>query len=284
MASLSLKRKRPSGYGAVMGSASRSYGPPVGVFDLYRPEPSLRDRRKRRKDKLSWVEHTFTPYFDGHSWRKYGEKIIKDSPFHRCSYREDKKCMASKQVQQENFNDPPLFCVTYEHEHTCNAAPVPAPDVMVVEDKLLASDKMMLRFGSSSGQHQYARMQQEWQQYHQPVPLISPFLMTNIDSSGGQLHEQQPAFPSDVPPAATSWLPSFPIIESLPMAAASIDEGGMFSTLVWDSFRYCSDDHLHLDNNDAQLPGNSSRSLFSWETDGCSLAHMLMGIETECMI
>jgi hypothetical protein len=36
-----------------------------------------------RKDRPSWVKHTFTPHFDGHLWRKYGQKNIKDSAFPR---------------------------------------------------------------------------------------------------------------------------------------------------------------------------------------------------------
>ncbi|KAL6845882.1 hypothetical protein ACP4OV_024457 [Aristida adscensionis] len=89
MASLCLKRKQPSDEGAVNEFASGSYyGPAGGVSGLYPPEPLQRYRRKRRKDKLSKVEHTFTPYLDGHSWRKYGEKSIKDSPFNRLKDRQ----------------------------------------------------------------------------------------------------------------------------------------------------------------------------------------------------
>ena len=32
------------------------------------------------KDEHTWIKHTLTPYFDGHLWRKYGQKVIKDAP------------------------------------------------------------------------------------------------------------------------------------------------------------------------------------------------------------
>ncbi|KAL6845881.1 hypothetical protein ACP4OV_024456 [Aristida adscensionis] len=268
-----LKRKQPCGQGAIMGPASGSYGPPGG------------DRRKRRKDKFTWVKHTLTPYFDGHLWRKYGQKIIKDSPFprlyFRCSYRDDKNCMASKQVQQENCSDPPLFMVTYEHEHTCGAVPLPASDVddFVDDDEPpAASDGWLLRFGSSGGSRcRDAWMQHERPQHHlQPVPP-SPFLMMNFDSysSSCQLRDRNPVFLADIPPAAAASWPSpssFSIVDdaSAPPPSSTDDEGGMFSAWGWDSSRYCLDDHL-------EFRDNSSCSLFSWEVDGCSLGHALMG-------
>lgn len=43
--------------------------------------------------------------------------------YYRCSYREDKGCQATKQVQQQCGSDPPLFLVTQKGEHTCNTAP-----------------------------------------------------------------------------------------------------------------------------------------------------------------
>ncbi|KAL6652630.1 hypothetical protein ACP70R_011555 [Stipagrostis hirtigluma subsp. patula] len=284
-----LKRKQLSGHGAVMGSAAGSYGPPGGVFGLYPSEPLPRDRRKRRKDKLTWVEHTFTPHFDGHLWRKYGQKIIKDSPFprlyFRCSYREDKKCMASKQVQQENSDDPPRFMVTYEHEHSCGTEPIPTPniDIFVAEaEPASARDGLVLRFGSTGDiHHRDARLQQERQRNHHPGPP-SPFMTMNFNSWTGQQHDQQAsALPSEITaPGAASWSSSssFPIIEASPTMPLAYDEGGMFLTWEWDSFRCCVEDHFQF-GDQPQFPGNSSGSLFSWEIDGCSLAHTLTGIE-----
>uniref|UniRef100_J3N1S0 WRKY domain-containing protein n=1 Tax=Oryza brachyantha TaxID=4533 RepID=J3N1S0_ORYBR len=141
------------------------------------------------------VNLTPIPHTDGHLWRKYGEKKIKNSPFprtlthakrvcisgssrrktsveyqlemgdgtitkpiimalvlhirliirrvvilfhlplkvswltrlyYRCSYRDDRNCVATKVVQQENDADPPLYRVTYIHHHTCSPPP-PAP-------------------------------------------------------------------------------------------------------------------------------------------------------------
>ena len=36
-----------------------------------------------RRDRPSWVKITYTPYFDGHLWRKYGQKKIKDAEYPR---------------------------------------------------------------------------------------------------------------------------------------------------------------------------------------------------------
>ncbi|CAL5068186.1 unnamed protein product [Urochloa decumbens] len=306
-----LKRKKPSypfTQGAVMGSASGSCSPRGGVFGLSPQAP--RHSCKRRKDKLTRVEHTLTPYFDGHLWRKYGQKVIKDAPYprlyFRCSYREDRHCLASKLVQQVTHDDPPLYEVTYKHEHTCNAAPVPAPDIEADALPTDTSDDaaLVLRFGSSGdggGRNDHggaAMLLQEQQQYYRPVMHPSPLVMINKfdDSNISQLHacffpsshvvppvvSSCPPFPiieSSPTPPTTSWSPSFPIIESSPTVVPSTyHEGDMFSTLDWDSFIYDLDDHAHFSSENGQFPGNA----FSWETsDGNPLAHLRKGIKAE---
>ncbi|KAL0464848.1 UNVERIFIED_CONTAM: WRKY transcription factor 22 [Sesamum latifolium] len=52
------------------------------------------------------------------SWRKYGQKPIKGSPYPRGYYRcsTSKGCMARKQVER-NRSDPGMFIVTYTAEH-----------------------------------------------------------------------------------------------------------------------------------------------------------------------
>lgn len=52
------------------------------------------------------------------SWRKYGQKPIKGSPYPRGYYRcsTSKGCLARKQVER-NRSDPGMFIVTYTAEH-----------------------------------------------------------------------------------------------------------------------------------------------------------------------
>ncbi|BAH95488.1 Os12g0116400 [Oryza sativa Japonica Group] len=80
-----------------------------------------------RKEERTWTTDTYAPYDDGHQWRKYGEKKLSNSNFprfyYRCTYKNDMKCPATKQVQQKDTNDPPLFSVTYFNHHTCNSSP-----------------------------------------------------------------------------------------------------------------------------------------------------------------
>ncbi|XP_021754249.1 WRKY transcription factor 22-like [Chenopodium quinoa] len=56
---------------------------------------------------------------DKWNWRKYGEKVIKGSPYprsyYRCSYAGG--CLARKQVEQ-SISDPGLFLITYMEEHS----------------------------------------------------------------------------------------------------------------------------------------------------------------------
>ncbi|KAJ9553000.1 hypothetical protein OSB04_017045 [Centaurea solstitialis] len=72
---------------------------------------------------------------DGYSWSKYGQKDILGAKhprgYYRCTHRQSKGCLATKQVQRTE-NDPNIFHVTYRGSHTCNpgtdiASAVPLP-------------------------------------------------------------------------------------------------------------------------------------------------------------
>ncbi|KAL6905747.1 hypothetical protein ACP4OV_003348 [Aristida adscensionis] len=90
---------------------------------------TARSAKRRRtlmegKSSSSWVHLTAVPHEDGYEWRKYGEKRINGTDFtrnyFRCTYRDDRGCQATKHVQQKDSNDPPMFIVTYNNDHTCN--------------------------------------------------------------------------------------------------------------------------------------------------------------------
>ncbi|PKU85328.1 putative WRKY transcription factor 53 [Dendrobium catenatum] len=59
---------------------------------------------------------------DGYSWRKYGQKVILGSKFHRayyrCSHRDTLGCPATKQVQRSD-DDSSLFQISLHGDHTC---------------------------------------------------------------------------------------------------------------------------------------------------------------------
>ncbi|WVZ54791.1 hypothetical protein U9M48_005537 [Paspalum notatum var. saurae] len=91
-----------------------------------RAAATARPQQRIRKDERSWTSDTYAPYDDGHQWRKYGEKKLSNSNFprfyYRCTYKNDMKCPATKQVQQKDTSDPPLFSVTYFNHHTCSTS------------------------------------------------------------------------------------------------------------------------------------------------------------------
>ncbi|XP_073269687.1 WRKY transcription factor 22-like [Primulina huaijiensis] len=75
---------------------------------------------KRRKNNLKRVCHVpaENSSSDMWSWRKYGQKPIKGSPYPRGYYKcsTSKGCMARKQVER-NRSDPGMFIITYTAEH-----------------------------------------------------------------------------------------------------------------------------------------------------------------------
>ncbi|MCD9641084.1 hypothetical protein HAX54_026956 [Datura stramonium] len=75
---------------------------------------------KRRKNQLKKVCQVAADALssDMWSWRKYGQKPIKGSPYPRGYYKcsTSKGCLARKQVER-NRSDPNMFIVTYTAEH-----------------------------------------------------------------------------------------------------------------------------------------------------------------------
>ncbi|KAF8706374.1 hypothetical protein HU200_030638 [Digitaria exilis] len=100
---------------------------PSYLSDFGSSHRAARNQQQRiRKDERTWTSDTYAPYDDGHQWRKYGEKKLSNSNFprfyYRCTYKNDMKCPATKQVQQKDTSDPPLFSVTYFNHHTCSTS------------------------------------------------------------------------------------------------------------------------------------------------------------------
>ncbi|CAO2143069.1 unnamed protein product [Urochloa humidicola] len=102
---------------------------PAYLSDLGSHRAGRTQQQRVRKDERTWTSDTYAPYDDGHQWRKYGEKKLSNSNFprfyYRCTYKNDMKCPATKQVQQKDTSDPPLFSVTYFNHHTCSTSSNP---------------------------------------------------------------------------------------------------------------------------------------------------------------
>ncbi|XP_008788524.2 WRKY DNA-binding transcription factor 70 [Phoenix dactylifera] len=108
------------------------------VFDGKRKSTEEREKpdgRKRRRQLNSWSIVTSVPHYDGHQWRKYGQKQINNAKYprsyYRCTNSKDQGCPATKTVQQEDRDsDPPKFSVTYSMQHTCKDVDINSPFVM----------------------------------------------------------------------------------------------------------------------------------------------------------
>ncbi|KAK4268404.1 hypothetical protein QN277_025069 [Acacia crassicarpa] len=92
---------------------------PTTIKDRTRSSP-----KKRKSAQIqTWVEESkISPKEDGHSWRKYGQKIILNAKhprnYYRCTHKQHQGCEAIKHVQKIQ-DDPPFFRTTYFGRHTC---------------------------------------------------------------------------------------------------------------------------------------------------------------------
>uniref|UniRef100_A0A0D9WE49 WRKY domain-containing protein n=1 Tax=Leersia perrieri TaxID=77586 RepID=A0A0D9WE49_9ORYZ len=79
---------------------------------------------KRRRYTNSTSQVTPVPHYDGHQWRKYGQKNINNSnhqrSYYRCTYKHEQNCKATKTVQQlYNAGETIMYTVVYYGQHTC---------------------------------------------------------------------------------------------------------------------------------------------------------------------
>ncbi|XP_062190746.1 transcription factor WRKY45-2 isoform X2 [Phragmites australis] len=86
---------------------------------------------------------------DGHSWRKYGQKRIQDSPYprsyYRCTHRPDQECRATRQVQASETN-PSEYVISYFGKHTCRD---PSTIPLVIEAAAPMDCANLISFGST---------------------------------------------------------------------------------------------------------------------------------------
>ncbi|XP_048560214.1 transcription factor WRKY45-2-like [Triticum urartu] len=86
-------------------------------------------KRRRNNEKRSRSLVTIVPHYDGHHWRKYGQKNINGRQharsYYRCAYME-RNCSATKTIQQQDHNgtlnceeETAKYTVVYYGHHTC---------------------------------------------------------------------------------------------------------------------------------------------------------------------
>ncbi|KAG0490437.1 hypothetical protein HPP92_007300 [Vanilla planifolia] len=122
---------------------------------------------KRKRRLHSWTITTTVPHFDGHEWRKYGQKRIHGAAFprsyYKCAHGKEEGCLATKTVQQlESSADPPQFEVSYSLRHTCKD---------MEADPLLAMDSSTATSLSLSGAQEAS-----------PQPLLSDLQDANYEA------------------------------------------------------------------------------------------------------
>ncbi|XP_044947465.1 uncharacterized protein LOC123396661 [Hordeum vulgare subsp. vulgare] len=100
-----------------------------------RPSSIVGRKRRRNDDKQSRSLVTNAPHYDGHQWRKYGQKNINGRQharsYYRCTYTE-RNCSATKTVQQQDQDGGSSiystddcevrgakYTVVYYGDHTC---------------------------------------------------------------------------------------------------------------------------------------------------------------------
>ncbi|XP_044949110.1 transcription factor WRKY19-like [Hordeum vulgare subsp. vulgare] len=117
-------------------------------------KPLRRQRKRRRLGDDSVALETPVPHYDGHQWRKYGQKIINHTKhprsYYKCTYKQEQDCKATKTVQQQQQqqdggieDEPVMYAVVYYGQHTCKPGQTDAAVVQTASSG---------RFGEGGGE------------------------------------------------------------------------------------------------------------------------------------
>ncbi|KAL6642017.1 hypothetical protein ACP70R_020198 [Stipagrostis hirtigluma subsp. patula] len=90
-------------------------------------KPHHQHKKRRFSDSVSL--ETPVPHYDGHQWRKYGQKHINKAKYprsyYRCTYKQEQDCQATKTVQRQDdgigADHLVMYTVVYHGQHTCNS-------------------------------------------------------------------------------------------------------------------------------------------------------------------
>ncbi|KAL0922552.1 hypothetical protein M5K25_006543 [Dendrobium thyrsiflorum] len=124
-------------------TSPRSIDSPTAPEDSRNGTDSKKSRCK--KNVQSWTIVTSVPHFDGHQWRKYGQKRIHSSEFprsyYKCTHNKDQGCKATKTIQQkeDKISNPPKYVVSYSMHHTCKA--IETNEIPIVMDSLAITNE-----------------------------------------------------------------------------------------------------------------------------------------------
>ncbi|XP_034569654.1 probable WRKY transcription factor 62 [Setaria viridis] len=98
------------------------------IEDSARPQHHHQNKRRRVAESMSF--ETPVPHYDGHQWRKYGQKQINGAKYprsyYRCTYGKEQGCKATKTVQQYDpvtntaSDHSIMYKAIYYGRHTCN--------------------------------------------------------------------------------------------------------------------------------------------------------------------
>lgn len=109
--------------------------------------------------------------------------------YFRCTYRDDENCAATKQVQQKDFTDPPVYEVIYKNSHSCNLTPLSAANLPIQSSSSMVIPNLISVDFSNSPVHS--------EQYFSPLDSKPCQNQLNLNQGVSfQFHNTTTEFPS----------------------------------------------------------------------------------------
>nr|QRX38929.1 transcription factor WRKY32 [Lilium regale] len=156
------------------GGTDSSVSPRSESSEQASKELERREMSKKRKTLPKWTNQVLAgagerpegPADDGYSWRKYGQKEILGAKhprgYYRCTHRNTRGCLATKQVQRSDQN-PSILDITYRGDHTCHQK----------QQLVFPRGETEQEQEQEQGQEIHPLMDRVQPQHHQPELLLS---------------------------------------------------------------------------------------------------------------